>query len=98
MHGGDEGFLFQGGAHHNITPSVGSFRTPYICPLLKQFNDWSCHGSCQNPTQLRKCVGVRHSSHVYPTTPPHAQTIQPLLDQLESCNLAQTLIALGFDN
>ena len=31
--------------------------------------------------------------------PPHpTQTIQPLLDQLESCNLAQTLIALGFDN
>ena len=54
--------------------------------------------NCQNPTQLRKCVGVRHSSHVYPTTPPHAQTFQPLLDQLESCNLAQTLIALGFDN
>ena len=29
---------------------------------------------------------------------PLPQTFQPLLDQLESWNLAQTLIALGFDN
>ena len=49
---------------------------------------------CQNPTQLNSTqlnskatsVGVRHSSHVYPTppTPPPPQTFQPLLDQLES--------------
>ena len=50
---------------------------------------------CQNPTQLNSTqlnskatsVGVRHSSHVYPTPPhpPHPpQTFQPLLDQLES--------------
>ena len=32
MHGGDAGFLFQGGAHQNITPPVGSFPTPYISP------------------------------------------------------------------
>ena len=63
--------------------------------------------NCQNPTQLNstQCnsnitnVGVRHSSHVYPThptpppppTPPLPQTFQPLLDQLESWNFAQTL-------
>ena len=41
MHGGDAGFLFQGGAHQNITPPVGSFPTPYISPLLKHFNDRS---------------------------------------------------------
>ena len=57
----------------------------------------------QNPTQLNSTqrnskatsVGVRHSSHVYPTHPTHPtpppQTFQPLLDQLESWNLAQTL-------
>ena len=32
------------------------------------------------------------------TTPTLPQTFQTLLNQLESCNLAQTLIALGFDN
>ena len=60
--------------------------------------------NCQNPTQLNSTqrnfkatsVGVRHSSHVFPTPPPHhpthpTQTFQTLLDQLESCNLAQTL-------
>ena len=32
-------------------------------------------------------------------TPPHpTQTFHTLLDELESWNLAQTLIALGFDN
>ena len=51
---------------------------------------------CQNPTQLNSTqnnskatsVGVRHSSHVYPTHPPTPptppRTFQPLLDQLES--------------
>ena len=39
---------------------------------------------------------VARCSTTPPTPPP--QTSQPLLDQLESWNLAQTLIALGFDN
>ena len=56
--------------------------------------------TCQNPTQCNSTqlnstsVGVRHSSHMFhhhhhhPTLP---QTFHPLLDQLESWNLAQTL-------